>query len=100
MAEKKTYVGFHADSHGLTALGRVVLDAWAFGLLPREVDCAGWDMQRMQQLLMQVNARWDEYGHLPSLLPDELRRRHAELYDWAMQRARERGWNPELDEEE
>lgn len=100
MVEKNTYVGFYADSHGLTALGRVVLDAWVFELIPREVDCAGWDMQRMQQLLMQVNARWDEYGHLPSQLPDTLRRRHAEIYDWAIARARERGWNPELDDEE
>lgn len=100
MVEKKTYAGFHADSHGLTALGRVVLDAWVFELIPREVDCAGWDMQRMQQLLMQVSARWDEYGHLPSRLPDALRRRHTELYDWAIARARERGWNPTLADEE
>ncbi|MCS6786926.1 MAG: hypothetical protein NZ524_07855 [Thiobacillaceae bacterium] len=100
MPEKRSYVGFHQDGHGLTALGRVVLDAWVFGLIPREEDCAGWDAQRMQQLLMQVNARWDEYGHLPSFLPEELRARHQEIYDWAMRRARSLGWNPEPDEDE
>ncbi len=100
MAEKMTYAGFNQDAHGITTLGRVVLDAWLFDLLPREEDCAGWDLQRMQHLFEQVNQRWDEYGNLPSRLPDELRARHAELYDWAMRRGRERGWDPELDEDE
>ena len=100
MREKTTYAGFHADVHGLTTLGRIVLDAWLFDLIPRSEDCAGWDLQRMQQLMDQVNKRWDEYGNLPSRLPDELRARHAELYDWAMQRAQARGWNPELDDDE
>jgi hypothetical protein len=54
----------------------------------------------MQQLMDQVNRQWDQYGNLPSRLPPELLARHTELYDWATQRARERGWNPELDEEE
>jgi hypothetical protein len=100
MGEKTIYSGFHADTHGMTMLGRIVLDAWLFGLIPREEDCAGWDLQRMQQLMDQVNREWDQYGNLPSRLPPELKARHAELYDWALQRARERGWNPELDDEE
>lgn len=100
MAEKMTYAGFNADTHGITTLGRIVLDAWLFGLLPREEDCSGWDLQRMQHLVEQVNRRWDEYGNLPSRLPDDLRARHAELYAWAMERARQRGWDPELDEDE
>lgn len=100
MNDKMIYAGFHEDAHGITMLGRIVLDAWLFGLIPREEDCAGWDLQRMQQLMDQVNRRWDEYGNLPSRLPPELLQKHTELYAWAMQRARERGWNPELDEEE
>jgi len=100
MTEKTTYAGFNQDSHGITTLGRIVLDAWLFGLLPREEDCAGWDLQRMQHLLEQVNRRWDEYGNLPSRLPDDLRQRHTDLYAWATTRARERGWDPELDEDE
>jgi len=100
MSDKTIYPGLHADAHGLTTLGRIVLDAWVFDLIPRSEDCAGWDLQRMQQLMDQVNRRWDEYGNLPSRLPPELRARHAELYDWAMQRARAQGWNPELDDEE
>jgi hypothetical protein len=98
MKEKIPYCGFNQDSHGMTTLGRIVLDAWVFGLLPREVDCAGWDLARMQQLMRQVEEQWDQYGNLPSRLPPELRERHAELYSWAMSRAREQGWDPELDD--
>jgi len=100
MNEKMSYAGFHEDAHGMTMLGRIVLDAWLFGLLPREEDCAGWDLQRMQQLMDRVNSEWDKYGNLPSRLPPDLLARHTELYEWATSRARNRGWDPELDDEE
>jgi hypothetical protein len=100
MSDKITYCGFNADTHGITQLGRIVLDAWLFDLIPRSEDCAGWDLQRMQALMDQTNARWDEYGNLPSRLPPELVQRHTELYAWATERARQRGWDPELDDEQ
>ena len=100
MSERATYAGFNQDTHGITTLGRLVLDGWLFGIIPREEDCAGWDLQRMQQLMDQVNKHWDQYSNLPSNLPPELRERHAELYTWATSRARDRGWDPELDEDE
>lgn len=98
--EKKVYCGFNADNHGITQLGRVVLDAWLFGLLPETEDCAGWDSQRMQLLMQQVEERWDEYRGLPSMLPPELLAKHTELYSWATERARNRGWDPELADED
>jgi hypothetical protein len=98
--EKPTYPGFNADTHGITQLGRVVLDGWLFGLIPDDEDCAGWDKQRMQVLTNNIEARWDEYGNLPSRLPPELLARHTELYEWATNRARNRGWNPELGDED
>lgn len=100
MNEKMIYAGFNQDTHGITMLGRIVLDAWVFELLPKTEDCAGWDLPRMQQLMQQVNERWDEYGTLPSRLPPELRERHTELYAWATTRARERGWDPELGDDD
>lgn len=100
MNDKMIYAGFNQDTHGITMLGRIVLDAWVFELLPKTEDCAGWDLPRMQQLMQQVNERWDEYGTLPSRLPPELRERHTELYAWATTRARERGWDPELGDDE
>lgn len=100
MNDKTIYGGFNQDTHGITMLGRIVLDAWLFELIPKSEDCAGWDLQRMQQLMQQVNEHWDVNGGLPSRLPPELRERHTELYAWATARARERGWDPELEDEE
>lgn len=96
----KTYVGYHQDSHGITQLGRIVLDARVFRLIGDDEDCAGWDLQRMQLLANQVEACWDQYGNLPSRLPEDLRARHAEIYGQALARARALGWNPELDADE
>jgi len=98
--DKLTYSGFNSDAHGITQLGRVVLDAWLFDLSPAEEDCAGWDKQRLQRLMNDIEKRWDEYGNLPSRLPPELLARHTELYQWATERARARGWDPELGDED
>ena len=100
MDNRPLYPGFHQDTHGMTMLGRVVLDAWVFGLLPREQDCSGWDLGRMQLLMNQTHERWDEFAGLPSRLTPELRARHDEIYGWAQARAREIGWDTELGDDE
>lgn len=100
MKNKMTYVGFHHDKHGVTTMGRVVLDAWLFGFLPETEDCAGWDLGRMQGLMEKIEAEWDKYKNLPSQLPSELRERHAALYKMAVERAREKGWDPELGDDD
>ena len=100
MKQTQTYVGFHADKHGLTQLGRIVLDGWLFGLIPETEDCAGWTLGRMQNLMERVQARWDPYMNLPSRLPPELRERHQMLYERAIAEARAKGWDPELSEDE
>lgn len=95
-----TYAGFHNDTHGITQLGRIVLDAWVFGLLPETEDCAGWDLGRLQKLMDQISAEWDKYANLPSRLPPDLQQRHSEIYAKAMADARTKGWNPELGEDD
>jgi len=95
-----TYVGFHHDTHGITQLGRMVLDGWLFGLIPETEDCTGWDMGRMQALMDKVSAEWDKYANLPSRLPPDLQQRHTEIYTKAMAQAREKGWDPELGEDD
>lgn len=97
---ENTYPGLDNDKHGITQLGRIVLDGWLFGLIPETEDCAGWSIGRMQGLMEQVQSEWDKVGNLPSRLPPELRQRHAELYDRAMRTAREQGWDPELGDDE
>lgn len=94
------YVGFNQDKHGMTQLGRIVLDAWLFGFIPESEDCAGWEFGRMQMLMDRVQDEWDKYGNLPSRLPDDLRQRHAELYAKAMTLAKGKGWDPELGDDD
>ncbi len=94
------YVGFNNDKHGMTQLGRIVLDGWLFGFLPETEDCSGWDMGRMQALMDRVEKEWDKYGALPSRLPPELRQRHTDLYEKAMDLARNKGWDPELGDDD
>lgn len=94
------YCGYKQDKHGMTQLGRIVLDGWLFGFIPETEDCAGWELARMQMLMDKVQNEWDKYGNLPSRLPPELRQRHMDLYARAMATAREKGWDPELDDED
>ena len=54
----------------------------------------------MQGLMEAVQNEWDKYQNLPSRLPPELQKRHAELYDRAIQTARAKGWDPELGDDE
>lgn len=94
------YVGYHLDKHGMTQLGRVVLDGWLFGFIPEDEDCAGWEIGRVQALMSQVEKEWDKYGNLPSRLPPDLRRRHVALYVQAVETAKTRGWDPELGDDD
>jgi len=97
---ENTYVGFYKDKHGMTQLGRIVLDGWLFGFIPETEDCTGWDMGRMQVLMDKIEREWDKYGNLPSRLPPDLRQRHVEIYDKATALAKTKGWNPELGDED
>ena len=94
------YAGLQNDNHGMTQLGRIVLDGWLFGLIPETEDGRGWDLGRMQGLMEAVQNEWDKYQSLPSRLPPELQKRHTELYDRAIQTARAKGWDPELGDDE
>jgi len=95
-----TYVGFNNDHHGITQLGRIVLDGRLFGFIPETEDCTGWDIGRMQQLMDKVEKEWDKYDNLPSRLPEDLRERHTAIYAEAMRTARDKGWDPELGEDD
>ena len=101
MERQDTYVGLTNDTHGgMTALGRIVRDAWVFGLVPESETCAGWTMGRLQELYDKVTEAWRPHGHLVSRLPPELRERHQRIYEEAVRLAREQGWDPELDDED
>ncbi len=99
-ASMDKYVGLEKDKHGITQLGRVVLDARLFGFIPDTEDCGGWDIGRMQALMDRVDKQWDQYGNLPSRLPPALAERHTLIYTQAIADAKKRGWNAELGDDE
>lgn len=95
------YPGLEADQRGgLTDAGRVIMDAQVFGLLAETETGAGWSMARLQNLAEQVNKAWESYGGLPSRLPEDFRRRHEQIYNAAVERARAIGWDDELQDDE
>ena len=95
------YVGINKDTHGgLTHLGRIVIDAWIFGILPEAETCAGWSQSQMQNLYEKVYAAWEPYAHLPSRLPADLQQRHIKLYSEIIDAAKSNGWNAELGEDD
>ena len=101
MKRDRTYAGLDKDAHGgMNPTGQIILDARVFGLIPETETCGGWTVQRIDALYDKVSAAWAPYGHLVSNLPPELRERHARIYDQAVRLARQRGWNPELGEDD
>ncbi len=96
MHSKKTYAGIHADMNGgMTNIGKMIRDAWVFGLIPESETCEGWTSGRIEVLMHQVNDEWDKYGCLASHLPDELAARHRRIHDQALRQARQAGWSGE-----
>jgi hypothetical protein len=99
MANKPgTYVGINKDLNGgMTTIGKLIRDAWVFGLLPESETCEGWNLARIDALLDKVNAEWDKYGCLVSNLPEELFKRHQDIHNAALEHARTAGWTGEVE---
>jgi hypothetical protein len=93
----QSYVGLENDLFGgMTDQGRIIRDAWVFGLLPETEGCEGWNLGQIQELYEKVYGEWERHGHIPSRLPDGLRERYVQIYEQAVIRARAHGWDPEI----
>jgi len=96
MTRPETYVGVDNDINGgMTATGKIIRDAWVFGLIPHTETCEGWRAAQIEELWRNVNAEWEKYGFLVGNLPELLRARFMKVQDDAMERAREAGWDGE-----
>lgn len=92
------YAGIDNDDYGgMTRIGNMIKDAWMFGILPETEKCENWSNNQLQVLKEQVNQEWDKYGCLVSNLPDDLRKRHSEINERAIEKARALGWDPTPD---
>jgi len=98
MAKPDRYVGINNDINGgMTTIGKIIRDAWVFGLLDEAETCEGWNLAGIDALLQKVNNEWDKYGCLVSHLPDDLRQRHEKIHGEAMARAKAAGWSGETE---
>ena len=101
MAKPEKYVGVDKDVNGgMTTIGKIVRDAWVFGLIPETETCEGWNFAGVDALLQKVNNEWDKYGCLVSHLPPELFKRHQEIHGLAIEKARAAGWSGEQETED
>jgi len=93
-----TYVGVDNDIQGgMTPIGKMIRDAWVFGLIEETQTCEGWNAAGIDSLLQKVNDEWDKYGCLVSFLPPELREKHDRIHGKAVTDANEAGWSGEVE---
>ena len=98
MSKPDKYVGIDNDVRGgMTTIGKLVRDAWVFGLLPETETCEGWNLAGIDALLQKVNAEWDKYGCMVSHLPQELFERHQRIHGEWLEKARASGWSGETE---
>ena len=101
MNKPKTYIGIDKEINGgMTTIGKLIRDAWVFGLIPETETCEGWNQSQVDVLLDRVNIEWDKYGCLVSHLPVDLRERHQRIHDVAIADARAAGWSGEHETED
>lgn len=101
MAKPDKYVGIDNDLNGgMTTIGKIIRDAWVFGIIPETETCKGWNLAGIDALLDKVNAQWDKYGCLVSHLPAELAERHSRIHDTAIANAKTHGWCGEHETED
>ncbi len=94
----KKYVGIHNELNGgMTNTGKIIRDAWVFGIIPETQTCEGWLAQGIQDLWQKTSAEWEKYGFLVNNLPPELRERFERIQSEAVERAKQAGWDPERD---
>ena len=101
MTKPNTYVGIENEvSGGMTSIGKIIRDAWVFGLIPETETCKGWNLAGIDALLQKVNAEWDKYGCLVSRLPEDLALRHRRIHDKAIADAKAAGWDGDFEIED
>jgi hypothetical protein len=98
MAKPDTYVGIDNEVNGgMTTIGKIIRDAWVFGLIEESETCEGWNFAGIDSLLDKVNNEWDKYGCLVSHLPEDLFERHQRIHGAAVEKARDAGWSGEVE---
>ena len=91
------YVGINNEKNsGMTESGKIIRDAWVFGLIPETETCEGWLMQGIEDLWRRVHEEWEKYGFQVSNLPEDLRERFLRIQGEALDKAKKAGWTPDM----
>ena len=94
MTDPKRYVGIHNDlKGGMTDTGKIIRDAWVFGIIPETETCEGWLATGIEDLWRKVNAEWERHGFLVGNLPPDLRAKFDDIHGAALVKARDAGWD-------
>jgi len=94
MKEPKRYVGIDKDVRGgMTDTGKIIRDAWVFGLIEETETCEGWLSQGIESLWEKVNDEWEKYGFRVGGMPPDLQERYMRIQDEAIKRAKAAGWD-------
>jgi len=92
----KRYVGIDKDINGgMITTGKIIRDAWIFGILPETETCEGWLPQGIETLWEKVNAEWEKYGFRVGAMPDDLREKFLRVQAEALECAKAAGWSGE-----
>ena len=98
MARPDKYVGLQNEVNGgMTTIGKIIRDAWVFGLIEESETCEGWNFAGIDALLDKVNKEWDKHGCMVSQLPAELFEKHQRIHGKAMKTAQAAGWSGEAE---
>ena len=98
MARPDKYVGINNEVNGgMTTIGKLIRDAWVFGIIDESETCEGWNFAGVDALLDKVNTEWDKYGCLVSHLPPDLFERHQRIHNITIENARSAGWSGEVE---
>jgi len=98
MTRPDKYIGIESEVYGgMTTIGKIIRDAWVFGLIEETETCEGWNFAGVDALLDKVNREWDKYGCLVSQLPEELFVKHQRIHNKAIEQARAAGWCGEVE---
>lgn len=96
--EPKRYVGIDKEINGgMTETGKIIRDAWVFGIIPETETCEGWLAAGIEDLWRKVSAEWEKYGFLVSNMPDDMKANYMRIHDAAIAKAKAEGWDGELE---
>lgn len=84
-----------SDPWVMSDSGKLMRDAWVFGLLPEGQGVAEQNAMLLQMLAHDVRASWQQHGNCVNCLPRELRNRYTGIHAEAIRRAKMNGWEPE-----